>query len=280
MNRVVRIMYLLLSCAFSLAAAASTTTLTVPATTLGGRGLNSGILGPTVALGDNIRVTATGLISATESAPCDSGPNGYASPPYGACTDSHFDNLASGSFVGAPHMYCQVPCAPIGALIFGYVSGSSAPWWVAGEERLFIAPRDGQLAVAVNDWWLADNQCAFTVVIDVNEPLAPGEVPEILDLSCPCPPCGVNEWDGVPEIADATEEILALLQDETRFTDDVELQVAVDTLTARFDALEARLDDMDARQCEIIRLLLTPQGRRESDACGALTSFPNGKRSP
>jgi hypothetical protein len=152
------------------------------------------------------------------------------------------------------------------------------PWWYAGTERLFVAPANGRLSVAVNDFYLRDNQCSFTVEIEVNEALAPGEVPEILDLSCPCPPCGETECDEVPEISDRTQEILDLLQDEARFTDDGELQAAVDALASRLDAIEMRLDELDARQCEIIRLLLTPQGRRESDSCGPTMHFPDGKR--
>jgi hypothetical protein len=45
----------------------------------------------------------------------------------------------------------------------------------------------------------------------------------------------------------------------------------------RLDELEARLE---ALECEEIRLLLTPEGLRESDCCGAPLDFPNGKSRP
>jgi len=41
-----------------------------------------------------------------------------------------------------------------------------------------------------------------------------------------------------------------------------------------------RLDSLEAKQCESVRLLLTPQGRRASDCCEAETHFPDGKSAP
>jgi hypothetical protein len=74
--------------------------------------------------------------------------------------------------------------------------------------------------------------------------------------------------------------IEAKLDDETRFTDDGELADSDAAAEARFDAIDAQLQaletkldalsnsDLEAMLCEIIRLLHTPNGLRESDACG------------
>ena len=48
----------------------------------------------------------------------------------------------------------------------------------------------------------------------------------------------------------------------------------------RLEFIEARLDDFEAKQCEQIRLELTPQGQRASDCCGPEMGFPDGKDAP
>lgn len=65
------------------------------------------------------------------------------------------------------------------------------------------------------------------------------------------------------------------LDDETRFTDDGELQAATDQLQAGIDALEAKadamqlqLDRLQATLCDIVRLITTPNGLRETTCNG------------
>jgi len=46
------------------------------------------------------------------------------------------------------------------------------------------------------------------------------------------------------------------------------------------DDVQARLEALESLSCELVRLLLTPEGRRASDCCGALMDFPDGKDAP
>jgi len=51
-------------------------------------------------------------------------------------------------------------------------------------------------------------------------------------------------------------------------------------LESKVDELLARFASLDSKQCEAIRLLLTPEGRRASACCDEEISFPNGKDAP
>jgi len=46
------------------------------------------------------------------------------------------------------------------------------------------------------------------------------------------------------------------------------------------DDVEIRLEALELLSCEMVRLLLTPQGQRASDCCDALMDFPDGKDAP
>jgi hypothetical protein len=54
------------------------------------------------------------------------------------------------------------------------------------------------------------------------------------------------------------------LDDETRFTDDDELAV----IEGKIDALQLAIDALNAKLCDIVRLLHTPQGRRTAECDG------------
>lgn len=60
------------------------------------------------------------------------------------------------------------------------------------------------------------------------------------------------------------------------------LESKADAAQAQLDALAQELEDTQNLLAEVIRLLVTPQGQRASDACGEMdpTVFPNGKYAP
>lgn len=53
-----------------------------------------------------------------------------------------------------------------------------------------------------------------------------------------------------------------------------DLSAQIDDLRS---SLEASIDDLATKDCEIMRLLLTPQGRRSTHCCEPALSFPGGK---
>jgi len=103
--------------------------------------------------------------------------------------------------------------------------------------------------------------------------------------SAPTPPTG--GCDLVPVLA--AIDLLEVKNDIIEAKLDASLDVAVSTRAsqASVDALSVKLDLMvsivsglEAKQCEIIRMLLTPQGNRASNCCGPLVEFPGGKGIP
>jgi len=46
------------------------------------------------------------------------------------------------------------------------------------------------------------------------------------------------------------------------------------------DEIEIRLEELELLSCELVRLLLTPQGQRFSDCCNVPMDFPDGKDAP
>lgn len=76
---------------------------------------------------------------------------------------------------------------------------------------------------------------------------------------------GTNDACGPPPVGDCTSCDIELLDAVDAIEDklDARLDVAVSTR-----ASQASVDALDGKLCEVIKLLLTPQGIRETDECG------------
>jgi len=120
--------------------------------------------------------------------------------------------------------------------------------------------------------------------VDVGRPGSPGHFARYNRIKvCVDAP---SEVESLLEILEAKADALEGKMDAMQ-SDIIDLgsQVAengqkLDLLEAKMDQVLALLGDMDAKQCESIRLHLTPEGLRASDCCEAETWFPDGRWVP
>jgi hypothetical protein len=74
---------------------------------------------------------------------------------------------------------------------------------------------------------------------------------------------------------DAQTQAIALLEGKSD-----RAEGKLDHLEAKIDSLQKKIEGIELLLCELNRLLLTPEGQRESNACGPCVRFPDGKVRP
>jgi len=140
------------------------------------------------------------------------------------------------------------------------------------------------LQISAWGWWDYNT-------VDIGSPGSPGLFARYGRIKvCVDPPSGVEgalealeaKADALEGKTDALESKMDAMQSDIT---DIGGQVVengqkLDILEAKLDQVLVLLGGLDAKQCESIRLHLTPEGLRASDCCEAETSFPDGKWVP
>jgi len=179
------------------------------------------------------------------------------------------------------------PAAPVEVTMEGSFSGQSynvgAWWgsWVAGggslmrAELLEVDPLSGQEIALGSTGIVQAMHSAYHLMLDeefgirLDARLRPGVVYRVrlfldihveggrtyIDFGHPNYPGGFASYDRIKVCVDLPAE-------------------------TALGGIRDRLDELATGQCESIRLLLTPEGRRASDCCSKETSFPDGKSAP
>ena len=110
--------------------------------------------------------------------------------------------------------------------------------------------------------------------LDVLETKVDGAVADIGQLGTDLATVGGEVAENGQKLDEALSDLAQLQSDMALLRDDIAAN------GQKLDQVLLLLAGLQAKECEQIRLLLTPEGRRASDCCGAPLDFPNGKDAP